>query len=201
MNMDNYCKPIERFAVTEPSDDWIVRASNDKVSLVVLEDRAEVRRPLMKWLSDDDIIVNNNRGYNILSEKSFDDWFYDKTANRLGIVDKESNKLVGFLGMEYSPNDLAAEYSITIGDANDRGRGIGTEATKLALRICFEELNAQSCHLFVWTENAQAIRCYEKAGFMNNGLYRGWGKFKGARLDWYFMDIVYDEYVHLYRQD
>lgn len=198
MNMDNYCRPIGRFAVSEPTNDWIIRAENDVVSLVLLEDRPEVRRLLMKWLSDDTIIVNNNRGYNVLSEASFDEWFHDASANRLGIVDKSCNKLVGFLGLEYSPNDSAVEYSITIGEESCRGIGIGTEATKLALHICFEEINVQSCHLYVWTKNPQAIRCYEKAGFVHNGLYRGWGKFKGERLDWYFMDMVYEEYVQNY---
>ncbi len=194
MNMDRYSEPIKGFALCKNAGDWIPRAVGDKVSLVALEDRPDVKRLLMKWLTDDKIIVNNNRGYNIMTLGSFDDWFYDSSANRLGIVENRTRSLIGFLGLEYSPCDMACELSITIGEESERGKGFGTDAVNVALRLCFDELNAQSCHLFVLTTNNSAIRCYEKCHFTNNGLYRGWGRYKGKPLDWYFMDIIRDEW-------
>lgn len=201
MNMDRYSIPIKGFAVARDAGTWLPRAVGNKVSLVALEDTDSVKRLLMKWLTDDTIIINNNRGYNIMTVGSFDDWFYDKTANRLGVVNNENDELIGFLGLEYSPCDAACELSITIGESSERGKGFGTDAVKTALRLCFDELSAQSCHLFVLTTNESAIKCYENCGFKNNGLYRGWGRYKGKPLDWYFMDIISEEWRELSDSD
>lgn len=65
-----------------------------------------------------------------------------------------------------------AEYGIFIGEASARGRGIGTAAAKLMLRYCFEEEGLHRIYLRVFSDNLRAIRSYEKAGFMREGLLR-----------------------------
>lgn len=65
-----------------------------------------------------------------------------------------------------------AEYGIFIGEASARGRGIGTAAAKLMLRYCFEEERLHRIYLRVFSDNLQAIRSYEKAGFTREGLLK-----------------------------
>ena len=65
-----------------------------------------------------------------------------------------------------------AEYGIFIGEPDARGRGIGTAAAKLMLRYCFEEEKLHRIYLRALTENGQAIRSYEKAGFVREGLLK-----------------------------
>lgn len=65
-----------------------------------------------------------------------------------------------------------AEYGIFIGEADARGRGIGTAAARLMLRYCFEEEGLHRVYLRALAENQQAIRSYEKAGFTREGLLR-----------------------------
>ena len=65
-----------------------------------------------------------------------------------------------------------AEYGIFIGEASARDRGVGTAAAKLMLRYCFEEEGLHRIYLRVFSDNLQAIRSYEKAGFVREGLMR-----------------------------
>lgn len=65
-----------------------------------------------------------------------------------------------------------AEYGIFIGEADARGRGIGTATAKLMLRYCFREAGLHRVYLRAFADNEQAIRSYEKAGFVREGLLR-----------------------------
>lgn len=79
-----------------------------------------------------------------------------------------------------------AEYGIFIGEAAARGRGIGTAAAKLMLRYCFEEEGLHRIYLRAFAENRQAIRSYEKAGFLKEGLLR-----EDVRIDGMYRDIIW----------
>lgn len=59
-----------------------------------------------------------------------------------------------------------AEYGIFIGEDEARGKGIGTAAARLMLRYCFEEEKLHRVYLRVFADNLQAVRSYEKAGFV-----------------------------------
>ena len=65
-----------------------------------------------------------------------------------------------------------AEYGIFIGEPDARGRGVGTAAAKLMLRYCFEEEGLHRVYLRAFSDNIQAIKSYEKAGFVREGLLR-----------------------------
>lgn len=65
-----------------------------------------------------------------------------------------------------------AEYGIFIGEESARGRGVGTAAAKLMLKYCFEEEGLHRVYLRALSENKQAIRSYEKAGFVREGLLK-----------------------------
>lgn len=78
-----------------------------------------------------------------------------------------------------------AEYGIFIGEPQARGRGIGTAAAKLMLRYCFEEEKLHRIFLRAFATNQQAIRSYEKAGFVREALLRD-----DVCIDGKYCDIV-----------
>lgn len=79
-----------------------------------------------------------------------------------------------------------AEYGIFIGEADARGRGVGTAAARLMLRYCFEEQGLHRVYLRVLAENLQAVRSYEKAGFLREGCLKG-----DVRIDGEYQDVVW----------
>lgn len=79
-----------------------------------------------------------------------------------------------------------AEYGIFIGEDSARGRGVGTAAAELMLRYCFEEEGLHRVYLRVFADNIQALRSYEKAGFVREGLLRD-----DVRIDGEYRDIVW----------
>jgi diamine N-acetyltransferase len=58
-----------------------------------------------------------------------------------------------------------AEFGIMIGAADARGKGYGTEATRLMLDYAFAALGLHNVMLRVASYNRAGIRAYEKAGF------------------------------------
>ena len=75
-----------------------------------------------------------------------------------------------------------AEYGIFIGEADARGKGIGTRAAGLMIAYAFEKLHLHRLFLRVFADNLRAIASYGKAGFEKeaylrddvciNGMYR-----------------------------
>lgn len=79
-----------------------------------------------------------------------------------------------------------AEYGIFIGEAGARGRGVGTAAARLMLRYCFEEEGLHRIYLRALSDNVQAIRSYEKAGFIREACLRD-----DVRIDGKYCDIIW----------
>lgn len=79
-----------------------------------------------------------------------------------------------------------AEYGIFIGERSARGRGVGTAAARLMLEYCFCVEKLHRVYLRVFASNEQAIRSYEKAGFMKEGFLRG-----DVFIDGQYRDIVW----------
>lgn len=78
------------------------------------------------------------------------------------------------------------EYGIFIGEADARGRGVGTAAAGLMLKYCFEELKLHRVYLRALADNTAAIRSYEKAGFKREGLL-----VDDVCIDGSYLDIVW----------
>jgi RimJ/RimL family protein N-acetyltransferase len=88
-----------------------------------------------------------------------------------------------------------AGFGIAIAEADSRGKGYGTEATRLALDYAFTALGMHNVMLTVFAFNPAAIRAYEKAGFHEIGRRRE-AKWMGGKLwDVIYMDCLATEFA------
>jgi len=76
-----------------------------------------------------------------------------------------------------------AEYGRLIGDANLRGRGIGTEVLMLLSYYAFYRLNLNRIHTGVISKNIPSVRSNEKAGAIQEGVLREYEYVEGIYED------------------
>ena len=87
-----------------------------------------------------------------------------------------------------------ARYAIGIFDATCWSQGLGTEATRLVLAYAFEVLHLHRVDLRVLAFNERAIRAYEKAGFVREGVEREGAWIAGRWESDVWMSILEQEY-------
>jgi GNAT superfamily N-acetyltransferase len=74
------------------------------------------------------------------------------------------------------------------------GRGTGTSAIRILLRHAFDSLHLHRVDLRVLSFNVRALRCYEKCGFVREGIGRESALVDGAWVDDVMMSILEHEY-------
>ena len=114
------------------------------------------------------------RPVNELREREFIEKLYkEPTDVALGIVVRETERLIGVTGL-HRIDQVArrASFGIMIGDPEYRGKGYGTEATRLMISYGFRVLNLNRIGLSVYAGNKPAIRAYRRAGFIQEGRRR-----------------------------
>lgn len=96
---------------------------------------------------------NDNLNY-VIAEKN--------TLNYIGSIDIMNINWVARIGT----------LGIVIPHKNSHNKGIGTEAINLLLKYSFERANLNKIQLDVSEFNLGGIRCYEKCGFVREGIIR-----------------------------
>lgn len=86
-----------------------------------------------------------------------------------------------------------AEYGIFIGEEAARGKGIGSMAASLMIDYCFRQLKLHRLFLRVFADNTQAIRSYEKAGFVKEAYLKDDVRIQGQYRDIVLMGILNPE--------
>ncbi len=103
------------------------------------------------------------------------------------IRDRASGRSLGSVYFrDVDPVNESAEYGIFIGEADARGRGVGTETARLFTDFGLEVLRLHRISLKVLGGNDIARRSYEKAGFRVEGRFRDY-----VRLDGVFTDVIF----------
>jgi RimJ/RimL family protein N-acetyltransferase len=103
---------------------------------------------------------------------------------------------IGEVGLsELDLRNGSASLGIFIGEADEWGKGYGTDAVNAIVGFGFRELRLERIWLNVWTENDRAQRAYEKAGFVPEATLRN-DRYEGGRYtSGHVMSILRDEWL------
>ena len=161
---------------------------------IELEDEPLLRR----WIND----PRNWRGLmfrppmNACREREWIEGLGKSTTDYVfGVVVRRGDRLIGTTGLHrVNAINRSAEFGINLGDLAYQNKGYGTEAARLMVRYGFEELNLNRIGLSVFANNPRAIRCYQKAGFVQEGCLRQALYRNGQFHDEYRFAILRDEW-------
>ena len=119
----------------------------------------------------------------------------DSERMHFTIYETTTWRAVGFCMLrDIDPLHGTAGFALTIGDPADRGKGYGTEATRLLLDLAFTGLGLHNVQPQVHASNTAAQRAYQKVGFKEIGRRRSAVFMGGGRWDVIFMDILAEEF-------
>ncbi len=127
------------------------------------------------------------------------DW-YDRQSKTeddvpFTIYERETLRPIGNTGLHgVDHRNRSATFGILIGEPECRGKGYGTEATRLMLDYAFTALGLHNVMLTVFEFNPAGIRAYEKAGFKAIGRRRKCRMMGGKLWDEVHMDCLSSEF-------
>jgi RimJ/RimL family protein N-acetyltransferase len=105
------------------------------------------------------------------------------------VVDNSSGAVIGEVVLnDLNAGNLSCGFRIWL--SGSRGRGLGTEATTLAVRHAFDEHGLHRIELEVYDFNPRARHVYEKVGFRLEGTMRDALRFDGGWVDAHLMAIL-----------
>lgn len=118
------------------------------------------------------------------------------------VIDQHTKQVIGHisLGKVDRVNKSARIGKVLVGSSQYRGKGIGAEMVKTILAIAFDELKLHKVTLGVFDFNVSALRCYEKVGFVQEGLLRDARKNGDEYWNLIEMGILEDEWRMMYKK-
>jgi RimJ/RimL family protein N-acetyltransferase len=170
----------------------VIEAGPQQPRVILDAPRSRDSEALFGWINDSET-VRLNGPYRPIDEASHEAWFtaIGQDPTRIVFAIRAEGRLIGTVQLRHiHPVHRSAELSIRIGEAGDRGRGWGTVAVNAALRFCWDDLNLQRVSLHAFHDNARAIACYAKAGFVQEGVQRRAAFIGGAWKDVVIMAVL-----------
>ncbi|HEX5502485.1 MAG TPA: GNAT family protein [Thermomicrobiales bacterium] len=118
------------------------------------------------------------------------------TRHFFTIYERATWRPIGGTGLqEIDERARSAWFAISIAEPDCRGRGYGTEATRLMLAYAFTTLGLHSVALTVYEFNLAGRRAYQKAGFRECGRRRQCRWLGGRLWDEISMECLASEFT------
>ncbi|WP_027218048.1 GNAT family N-acetyltransferase [Butyrivibrio fibrisolvens] len=154
-----------------------------------------------KWRNDIEVINCLGAPFRYISYEVDEKWFNAYMHNRnncvrCAIVDESNDNIVGVVSLtNIDFIRRSAIFHIMIGKRENRGKGIGSFATKEMLHHAFENMNLNRVELEALSNNTIAINMYKKSGFVEEGIKRQAVYKNGNYIDMTMLSVLKHEYL------
>ncbi len=100
------------------------------------------------------------------------------------------DKPVGLIGLLHiDQKDSSAEFYITLGECQLRGKGIASRASKLLLAYAKNEIGLKFLYLYTEVGNYEAQMLFERIGFLKQGLVENEFEYRGRSISRFFYKV------------
>jgi len=110
-------------------------------------------------------------------------------------IETLEGQLVGTTELRLTPDAKRAELGIAIQDKTMWNQGLGTDTIRQVLAYGFEDLELNRIDLTTDEENVRGRCCYEKCGFVEEGLLRQHRIVEGKFGNTVMMSVLRDEWL------
>jgi len=150
-----------------------------------------------KWLNDPEVTKNLTLHNSVITLSKEKEMLEKLSEGYIFAIVKNDDTLIGNIGMHDIDNICRkATLGLFIGDAENRGKGYGSEALRLILEYGFNTLNMHNIMLLVHSDNNQGIACYKKVGFKEFGRRRECVFKNGQYFDEIYMEMLASEFTN-----
>lgn len=124
----------------------------------------------------------------------YDTWSRADDRLVLAVLDRATSEPVGEVVLnEWDEGNASCNFRTLVGEAG-RGRGLGTEATRLVVGHALTTMGLHRVSLEVFDFNPRARHVYEKVGFRHEGTGREALLFDGEWIDVHYMAMLSGEW-------
>ncbi|MCI8566662.1 MAG: UDP-4-amino-4,6-dideoxy-N-acetyl-beta-L-altrosamine N-acetyltransferase [Lachnospiraceae bacterium] len=160
---------------------------------ITMDDTADI----LRWRNDERV-RSNFIDQALFTVETHENWMRTRVASgsvvQFIIHEKETGRPVGSVYLrDIDRKNKKAEYGIFIGEADAAGKGLGSEAARLAVAYARDTLKLHKLMLRVFADNAGAVKSYQRAGFEKEGYLRDEFLQAGGYRDILLMAIIFEE--------
>ena len=137
-----------------------------------------------------------DEGRQLVSPISLKRWISGMSKHRppqeifFAVCLKEDDRLLGHVGVDgLDWVNRTGETGSYLGPAENRGKGYGTEAKHLLIAYCFEHLQLEMLHSYVWEPNTRSAAALLKQGYQPAGRVRHASTRRGKYHDMLVFDL------------
>lgn len=159
----------------QSSEKAIVNVVGDLVALGPL--RRDLIPTYQRWVNDFGTMRTIGLPPRPVTVEQEEDWYEGQAKAEeevtFTVYERSSLRPIGTASLHaIDQRNRTATFGIMIGEPGDRGKGYGTEATRLVLDYAFVALGLHNVALTVFEYNPAGLRAYTKAGFKEFGRRR-----------------------------
>jgi RimJ/RimL family protein N-acetyltransferase len=157
---------------------------------------------VMKWINDEevtDLLGGEMLAYPVssIAEAKFieESGVSSDRQKNFAIETLAERRYIGAISFNVIDwRNRCAGLGIVIGDKSLWGKGYGTDAMRVLMRLGFDKMNLHRLWLHVHDANRRAIASYEKCGFKREGVLREDRFYRGGYRDTIVMGILESEF-------